>query len=904
MVTHMEHGSRPGGRQKRVGTGGGNAYKRGSGTGAGPVGGGFGGGGSGRGSGTRGSSGLGVGLIGALLGFLLGKSGNSSGGSNKRGCLSRILVLILIVVGVLFVARVCSGGATEGGGTGSTLLGSLLDGATEGGTGDGSGGSLLDSLLGGSTGGSGDYDYEEDAADSVYAGLSDGYSAHAADLTVSDKARPRYTTLSGGGNDTVTLMVYLCATDLESNNGMATADLNEMLHATLNDERVNVIVETGGAKQWQNSTISSGTNQLWRVREGGLEPLEKKLGKKSMTDPATLAEFIQYCAKNYPANRYMLVLWDHGGGSLSGYGYDEYFPSDSMTLDEMDAALEEGGVQFDIIGFDACLMSTLETAVVCQRYGDYMIASEATEPGVGWYYTDWLSSLCENPSISSVALGKEIIDDFSSACKRDAASSKATLALLDLAELSGTLPADFNRFSTSITSLIDANEYASVSRARANTRDFSVSSQINQIDLIQFAENLGTSEGKALSQTLQSAIKYHRASTNVTNANGVSIFFPYTSTKGMKTALSTYEKIGLDADYGRCIQSFASVSAGGQALSTGSSMLDVLGGGSSSSLSGSLLGSLLGGSSGGADTGDLLGSILGSAASGGGTALDSLFGGTDSASATGGTLLESLLGGDSASSGSDAGDLIGSLLGSFLSERASDPEASWLDGERVMKSADYYAENLFDAECLVVSEKNGQRVLALTEDEWAQVHALAMGVFLDDGAGYIDLGLDNLVAYNDDGDLILEYDGTWLSLNGQVVPYYTVAEDYVDEAHYSFTGRVPALLNGERVNLLLSFTNELPYGTVLGAQPVYEALDTSAKGTRPIRAGDKLDFLCDYYAYDGTFEDSYFLGEQMTATGEWTIENLPVATGALSCLMTYRVTDLYGNAYWTPIVKD
>ena len=66
---------------------------------------------------------------------------------------------------------------------------------------------------------------------------------------VSNKARDRYTTIKGKGKDTVTLMVYLCGSDLESEHSMATADLNEMLHANLNDDKVNIIVETGGAKK-------------------------------------------------------------------------------------------------------------------------------------------------------------------------------------------------------------------------------------------------------------------------------------------------------------------------------------------------------------------------------------------------------------------------------------------------------------------------------------------------------------------------------------------------------------------------------------------------------------------------------------------------------------------------------
>ncbi len=66
--------------------------------------------------------------------------------------------------------------------------------------------------------------------------------------------------------------------------------------------------------------------------------------------------------------------------------------------------------------------------------------------------------------------------------------------------------------------------------------------------------------------------------------------------------------------------------------------------------------------------------------------------------------------------------------------------------------------------------------------------------------------------------------------------------------------------------------------------------------------GDKIDYLCDYYTYAGEYNDTYFLGEQYTATGEWEVENLSV--GDSDYQMTYRFTDIYNNKYWTPSISD
>ncbi len=844
----MSPANRPGGRSKRTVSGGGNANRRGSGLGSGGV-----------GSGPRGSSGGsfsggsggnrgvgGGGLLAVLLALLIGGASNGNKPS-KRGCLGRLLVLALIVVGVVLLFNMCSG-STSGG-----FLNDLLGGYTTTDTGLNS----VDSNTSGDTSGSlsdtlgsllGTYGSTTGQIAPV-SGSSDVYRAHEPDRTVDASARDKF--IDTAGAESVTVMVYMCGTDLESKNGLATTDLQEMVSAPLGGN-VRVIVETGGASRWQNSVIKSGTNQRFEVKQGGLATLDANVGKRSMVDPDTLADFIRFGAKNYAADRYILVLWDHGGGSLTAYGYDELYPGDSMSLDEIDAALKSGGVKFDIIGFDACLMATLETALVASQYGDYLIASEAVEPGTGWYYTNWLSELAADPSIDSLDLGKIILDDY---IKMSGESNQTTLSMTDLAELGATVPAAFNAFSSSTSQLIAKDGFTTVADARSAARDFSTSSRINQIDLIHFADNLGTAESETLAAALRGAVKYNRNSTAISHANGLSIYFPYQSMSKVSTAIKTYDAIGLDRSYSDCIKSFASVAAGGQ-VATGSS--------------GNPLGTLLGDS-----TGSLLGTLLGGTASAGDTA-------------------------------SGATDTVSQLLDLFLSNRSvvtGDKDSSWVDEELVRNSVSAYQENNAGFSNLMLTYKGDVPTLVLTEEQWSRVVTLEQNVYVDDGTGYIDLGLDNIADYDEDNDLIMAYDGTWLSLNGQIVAYYLVSEDQVDE-DYTILGRVPAMLNDERVNIILRFDAQTPYGTVLGAQYDYEAnaTDTVMKGLVEIVAGDQIDFLCDYYNYDGTFNDAYFLGERMTATGDWEIGNAPL--GDVNWQMSYRITDVYGGQYWTPTVQN
>lgn len=293
-----------------------------------------------------------------------------------------------------------------------------------------------------------------------------------------------------------------------------------------------------------------------QVEEGKLYCREKDLGSAPMTDPATLTSYIRWCAKNYPASRYELIFWDHGGGSVSGYGYDQKFPSaGSMGL---------------------------------AQYGDYLIASEETEPGVGWYYTDWLTAFGKDPSMPTIQVGQKIIDDFVDVCAKRCPGQLTTLSIVDLAEFSGTVPERLTAFSESASLLLKEQQYKTLSDARNGAREFARSSQIDQVDLVHLARDLGTDAGEALSEALLSAVKYNRTSSNMTNAYGISIYFPYQRISSVDQAVASYRQIGMDEAYARCIQQFASLEASGQAVSGGTgsplgSLLSALGGGHSGS---------------------------------------------------------------------------------------------------------------------------------------------------------------------------------------------------------------------------------------------------------------------------------------------------------------------------------
>jgi len=704
-------------------------------------------------------------------------------------------------------------------------------------------------------------------------------------------SRDKRVTPIGGGKDVVTVMIYMCGTDLESKYGMATSDLSEMVKANISDQ-VQVIVLTGGCRSWKNSVVSNSVNQIYRVHSGGLERLEDNFGNATMVDPANLTKFIQYCSKNFPANRNFLIMWDHGGGSISGYGYDEKNTSaGSMPLPKVNKALDDANVVFDWIGYDACLMSTLETALVSANYADYLIASEEVEPGTGWYYTEWLNALSKNTSISTEDLSKILIDSYVAACRQRSYNAQVTLAVTDLAELESTVPQVFRDFSVSTNELISSDSYSQVSNARAGARQFAQSTRINQVDLTDLALRIGTEESKALAKTLQSCVKYN--GTTISRCYGLSIYFPYETLNSVSSAISTYDSLGLDEEYAKVIKSFASLEYGGQAGSaygTPGSWGGLFGspyGGSTGSSSGSWGSS--GGSSGGAygsygSYGDfleaLLGTYMGSSASPSG----SLSGGYSNS-----------YGQSSAGYSLSASDIAG-LLSAF-SGRSMPADRSWVDTELIASQADNIAASFLDPGRITVSYRDGKPVLELTDEEWAQIQSVELNVFVDDGEGYIDLGLDNTL-YLDGNVLPLEFDGTWLTLNGQIVAYYLVSDTQNPDGSWTTIGRIPALLNGELMNLQVLFDGENPYGTVTGAYPLYEndETETQAKGLIPLLPGDRVEFLCDYYGYDNSYQSSYTLGTGFIVNGAMELENLTIENDAL--IASCRVTDIYGNHYW------
>ncbi|MCR9260448.1 MAG: clostripain-related cysteine peptidase [Pseudomonadaceae bacterium] len=191
-----------------------------------------------------------------------------------------------------------------------------------------------------------------------------------------------------------TLMVYIAGdNDLE---GPALVDLDEM-EAGLPETGVNVIVLIDRSKDYSEELGDWHDTRILQIqpnKDRGTVDLRElvRIGEVNTGDPQTLTDFMKYSMNNFPARRFGLVMWNHGGGWQAMASDDDLGNGDghdSLTTVELSQALSQAlppGKKLDLIGFDMCLMAQLEVAYEMAPFADFMVASQAIEPGYGWPY--------------------------------------------------------------------------------------------------------------------------------------------------------------------------------------------------------------------------------------------------------------------------------------------------------------------------------------------------------------------------------------------------------------------------------------------------------------------------------------------------------------------------------------
>lgn len=337
-----------------------------------------------------------------------------------------------------------------------------------------------------------------------------------------------------GKENSWTIFVYMCGSDLESYYGLANMDINEMIAANESDN-VNVIVQTGGARTWRGNGISSTETGRYQVKNDKLELIEK-LPAANMGKEETLESFLNWGIDNYAAEHMGLIYWNHGGGSVTGVCFDERNNYDSLSLSEVEKAMSAASKKmtdkFDFVGFDACLMSNIEMANVLSPYAEYMIASEESEPGYGWDYEPFINKLVENPDVDPVEVGKRVVDSYYASLVEINQQASGTLALLDLNKLDNVMT-QFNAVAKnmyeSANSTTDITKYT---RAASSSDNYggnnSYEGYTNMVDIGDFAKNVsqyvdGTNE---LINAIDDMVVYMKNGYAHSDATGVSFYYP------------------------------------------------------------------------------------------------------------------------------------------------------------------------------------------------------------------------------------------------------------------------------------------------------------------------------------------------------------------------------------------
>ena len=348
--------------------------------------------------------------------------------------------------------------------------------------------------------------------------------------------RPTLIDKSSKENDgTWTIFVYLCGTDLESEAGEATDDLQKMIEAGT-DEDIKFIVQTGGTKEWQNDLVDGSILERYKVCDGQIELVdEQPIG--NMGDSSSLADFLKWGVTEYPAQNMGLFFWNHGGGTIGGVCCDELYERDSLSLQEIDDALysinDFMNYNFEFVGFDACLMSTVEMANVLASHAYYMYASEEIVPGSGLDYTAIGSYLMEHPTADGAELGKVLADSYYDLCVSASDDGDTpTMSVIDLSKIDDVV-ISFNAFSHDIYNALDAdNKMNDVVRSALGTESFGSNNAAvgftNLVDLGGLVNSLSEYSDKAddVIAALKSAVVYAKNGPVHENASGLSVYYP------------------------------------------------------------------------------------------------------------------------------------------------------------------------------------------------------------------------------------------------------------------------------------------------------------------------------------------------------------------------------------------
>ena len=348
-----------------------------------------------------------------------------------------------------------------------------------------------------------------------------------------------------------TVMVYLDAdNELES---AGIDDINEMEMVGSSTD-VNIVVQVDRISYSVLASNNEGylddiSNNNWTTTRRyyitqDFDPvqinsqLKSDLGELNMGDPQTLVDFASWAVTEYPAKKYLLVIWNHGGGFRStnlakDIAWDDTSGGDKITMSELEHALSAISIQMgknvDIVGMDACLMAMTEVAYQIKDYANILVASEENEPNDGWPYDTILEELVGDPTMSSAQLADTIVSRY---IYSYTSFDDVTQSAIDLSHMD-TLATQLSNLALAIMSdtLTPTINYIDAANSSQYYGDWDF------IDLYDFCNKVLTYSYNVQVKSIALSIQRTLVSSVVINSNfnggsvsgskGLSIYFPY-----------------------------------------------------------------------------------------------------------------------------------------------------------------------------------------------------------------------------------------------------------------------------------------------------------------------------------------------------------------------------------------
>lgn len=366
-----------------------------------------------------------------------------------------------------------------------------------------------------------------------------------------------------------TIMIYMVGSDLESDMGLGTADLNGIDYDEMDNENINVVLIAGGSKKWKNSYIDKNETSIYELTSSGYKKV-KTQSIKNMGDAKVLTDYLNYVYENYESDKYDLIFWNHGA-AIVGSESDE-LSEDNLALSEMANGFKNSKFNnkklLETVIFRTCLNGTIEIADVFDEHFEYLVASEEVTRG-----TNVTSVLNFINGIKSTDDGYDIGLKFIESYKKQMDKIKklndgseylySTYSIVDLSKVE-TLIDNLNDFFEDIN--IEKN-YNEISKIRSNLFQYAGDEKdydmVDLYNLVDGLKHLSPDKAEKVLESHQYTVVYNWATNS--KSRGISIYFPYNGSKEIKEGL-LYIYSGFDEldTYGNFIYSFYNIQSNGK----------------------------------------------------------------------------------------------------------------------------------------------------------------------------------------------------------------------------------------------------------------------------------------------------------------------------------------------------